>query len=416
MAYAHAECIPVTVRGAGTCLTGATVPLHGGMVLDMSRMNHILELDTATMSATVEPGVVLEDFQKLVEERGFFYPPDPGEKTATLGGNISTNAGGMRAVKYGVTRDYVRALEIVLADGTVATLGSKNVKDSSGLGLKHLIIGAEGTLAVITKATLRLIAKPECSLSVLIPYGSLAGGIKGVLDILRSGVNPTSLEFLERSVASFGEEYTGLCLPKPASGEEARAYILLTFDGEQAEVAAASAKTRRLVEKTALDYIPLDDPQMARDVWTVRGCLVKAVEASSEEEPLDMVVPIDRSADFIAVVNKIQNELRLRMISFGHAGDGNVHLCVVRGTRDAETWQRDLDSALDRLYGEVYQLNGLCSGEHGIGIYKQPWFFRYTEPVNVALMNRVKNAFDPLHILNEGKSYMNSTVNIEELV
>jgi glycolate oxidase len=413
MAYAYAERIPVTVRGAGTGITGATVPLYGGIVLDMSRMNHMLELDAATMSTTVDPGVILEDFQKFVEERGFFYPPDPGEKTATLGGNIATNAGGMRAVKYGVTRDYVMSLEVVLADGTITTLGSKTVKDVSGLGLKHLVIGSEGTLAVITKATLRLMAKPERTLSVLIFYDSLAGGIKGVLDILHSGTNPTALEFLERSVASFGEEYTGFRLPKPASGREASAYILLTFDGGEAEVASAIAKTRKLVEKNALGYTLLEDTQLASDVWAVRGCLVKAVEAISEEEPLDMVVPINRSADFIGIVNKIQNERGLRMISFGHAGDGNVHLCVVRGNRDDETWKHDLDSALDSLYGEVHKLSGLCSGEHGIGIYKQPWFFRYTEAANIVLMNQVKNAFDPLHILNEGKSYVNGKLSTE---
>lgn len=181
--WAYKNHIPVTPRGAGTNLVGSTVPVQGGIVLDLSGMNRILELDAETMTATVEPGVVLEDFQRYVEERGFFYPPDPGEKTATIGGNISTNAGGMRAVKYGVTRDYVMGLEIVLADGRILTVGSKNIKDSSGLSLKNLLIGSEGTLAVITKCILKLIPKPECSRSVVVPYASLEDGIRSVLAI-----------------------------------------------------------------------------------------------------------------------------------------------------------------------------------------------------------------------------------------
>lgn len=194
--YAHKHGIPVTPRGAGTNLVGSTVPVDGGIILDFSHMDKILELDENTMTITVQPGLLLQDLQKYVEERGLFYPPDPGEKASSVGGNISTNAGGMRAVKYGVTRDYVRGLEVVTADGSVLIAGGKNVKDASGLSLKNLYIGSEGTLAVITKCILKLIPKPETSLSVLVPYPDLKTGIRSVLSVLRANANPTAVEFM----------------------------------------------------------------------------------------------------------------------------------------------------------------------------------------------------------------------------
>ena len=240
--YAHANRIPVTPRGAGTNLVGSTVPVDGGIILDLSQMNRILELDTETMTITVEPGLLLQDLQSYVEEHNLFYPPDPGEKASSIGGNISTNAGGMRAVKYGVTRDYVRGLEVVTADGTVLTVGGKNVKDASGLSLKHLYIGSEGTLAVITKCILKVIPKPETSLSILVPYPDLTTGIGSVLNILRADANPTAVEFMERNVVRVGEDFSGVRYPCPEAGS----YILLTFDGREREVAASAERIQAL--------------------------------------------------------------------------------------------------------------------------------------------------------------------------
>ena len=345
--YAHANRIPVTPRGAGTNLVGSTVPVDGGIILDLSQMNRILELDTETMTITVEPGLLLQDLQAYVEEHNLFYPPDPGEKASSIGGNISTNAGGMRAVKYGVTRDYVRGLEVVTADGTVLTVGGKNVKDASGLSLKHLYIGSEGTLAVITKCILKVIPKPETSLSILVPYPDLTTGIGSVLNILRADANPTAVEFMERNVVRVGEDFSGVRYPCPEAGS----YILLTFDGREGEVAASAERIQTLaLSSGALDYIFLTDPQQAADIWKVRGALVKAVEAVSEQEPVDIVVPINRTAEFIGYINQLEQSSGMRMVSFGHAGDGNVHLCVVRGQRDEATWQRELHANMDKAY------------------------------------------------------------------
>lgn len=401
--YAYENEIPVTPRGAGTNLVGSTVPVKGGIILDFSKMNRVLEFDTETFTATVEPGILLKDFQAYVEERGLFYPPDPGDKDASIGGNISTNAGGMRAVKYGVTRDYVRGLEIVRADGTILTVGGKNVKDTTGLSLKNLIIGSEGTLAVITKCILRLIPKPETMTSVLIPYPDLRTGISNVLDILRENVNPTAVEFMEKNVVELGEKFCELKYPGPEAGS----YILLSFDGSQNEVEHSIQKVRTIaMDHGALDYIVLKDQKQADEIWKVRGALVKAVEAFSEQEPLDIVTPINKIADFVRFVNELDQKSKMRMISFGHAGDGNVHLCVVRGDRDEETWEKELHENLTELYKATYRMGGLISGEHGLGIAKRSYFFEETAPENVEMMNQIKDALDQKHILNDKKGYI----------
>ncbi len=409
--YAHKHGIPVTPRGAGTNLVGSTVPVDGGIILDFSHMDKILELDENTMTITVQPGLLLQDLQKYVEERGLFYPPDPGEKASSVGGNISTNAGGMRAVKYGVTRDYVRGLEVVTADGSVLTAGGKNVKDASGLSLKNLYIGSEGTLAVITKCILKLIPKPETSLSVLVPYPDLKTGIRSVLSVLRANANPTAVEFMERKVVKLGEDFLGVKYPYPEAGS----YILLTFDGHTTEVRENAERIRKLaLDGGALAYLPLTDTAQnplnvipsAADIWKVRGALVKAVEAFSEQEPVDIVVPIDKTAEFISFINKLDEESGMQMVSFGHAGDGNVHLCVVRGDRDLKTWHKELKANMDKAYHKAYELGGITSGEHGIGISKRRYFLRETPGENLEVMNRIKDALDPKHILNDKKSYI----------
>ena len=397
------ERIPVTPRGAGTNLVGSTGPVDGGIILDFSKMNRILELDRDTMTITVEPGILLQELQAYVEERGLFYPPDPGEKQSTIGGNISTNAGGMRAVKYGVTRDYVRGLEIVTPDGDILNIGGKNVKDASGLSLKNLIVGSEGTLAVITKCILKLIPKPEYSKSALIPYPDLKSGIHSVLAILQAGLDPTAVEFIERKVAKLGEDFCGVKYPAPDAGS----YILLTFDGKKSSVEESLRQIETLSGQTgASGFVLLEDPAYAAEIWKVRGALVKAVEAVSEQEPVDIVVPISRTDEMISYVNQLSEESRMQMVAFGHAGDGNVHLCVVRGDRDEATWRRELKENMEKVYGKAYQLGGVTSGEHGVGISKRHYFLRESAPENIAWMNRIKDALDPEHILNDKKSYI----------
>ena len=403
MKYAYQNGIPITPRGAGTNLVGSTVPLEGGIVLDLSQMNRVIEIDRDTMTATVEPGVLLGEFQSLVESHGLFYPPDPGDKEASIGGNISTNDGGMRAVKYGVTRDYVRGLELVLANGDIITVGSKNVKDSSGLSIKNLIIGSEGTLAIITKCILRLIPKPEKSISILISYNGLESAINSVLEILHRGINPTAVEFIENSVIELGESYTKTPFPVPKS----EAYLLIILDGNQEEIQHNS----EILEHTARDsgavgFFPLDEGT-ATEVWKMRGSLVKAVEEYSVQEPVDIIVPIDKSPEFITFVHQFEKECGMQMIAFGHAGDGNVHLCVVRGSSTEDEWHRELEANMSVIYQKAASLGGLPSGEHGIGIAKQTHFHHVTDPTKLEIMKRIKQAFDDKGILNAHKTYSN---------
>lgn len=402
MRYAWERGIPVTPRGAGTNLVGSTVPTAGGIVLDLSRMNRILTIDENTMTAKVQAGTVLQEFQAEVESRGLFYPPDPGEKTATIGGNISTNAGGMRAVKYGVTRDYVRGLTVVLANGEILTLGSRNVKDASGLSLKNLIIGAEGTLAVITECILKLLPKPETSVSVLVPFDDLKTGIGCVLKVLKAGGNPTAVEFMENKVVELGERFLGLSFPVRAA-----AYILLTFDGSKAEIENNMERVKKAaLANGAQGFHILRDEKTLQDVWKIRGVLVKAVESFSEQEPVDLVVPIDKTAEFISFVNDYEKKCGMQMVSFGHAGDGNVHLCIVRGERDEETWQQELRKNMEAIYGKAYELGGLTSGEHGIGIAKRHFYLQNTAEANLWAMRQIKKALDEKEILNPGKAYL----------
>ncbi len=395
--------VPVTPRGAGTNLTGSTVPLYGGLIIDLSRMNHILGLDENTMTLSVEPGVLLEDIQAYVSERGYFYPPDPGEKKASIGGNIATNAGGMRAVKYGVTRDYVRSLQTVFADGTISELGSSTIKDASGLALKDSLIGSEGTLGIITRADLKILAAPSYSRSVLLGFFDLEQAGQAVLEIVSSSLNPTAIEFMNRAVVRLGEQYLHFDYPF----QEAGSYLLLTFDGSESEVREQIDSLRVLAQEAGvLGLEVLDDENRAAKVWQVRGALCTAVEAVSIQEPIDIVVPIDRICDFVRFVEDLEKRSGLQMVSFGHAGDGNIHLCIVRGSLSDQEWEEKLASVLEELYDQAYACLGLASGEHGIGLQKREYFLAHSDPAAIALMNGIKNAFDPAHILNEGKSYV----------
>lgn len=408
--FAYKNKIPVTPRGAGTNLVGSTVPYEDAVIIDLSLMNKILEIDKENFTALVEPGVILQDFQKYVENLGLFYPPDPGEKTSSIGGNIATNAGGMRAVKYGVTRNYVMGLEIVLSDGSILNVGSKNRKDTTGLDIKDVIIGSEGTLAVITKCLLKLVGKPEKSTSLLISYDSLKNAIESVPLILKANINPTAVEFVERKIVELGENFLNSTVfkekPVHYPDAECKAYLLLTFDGSEGEITSSIQKLKEIIKDVSRAVFVLDDSEQSAAIWRVRGCLVKSVEAVSEQEPLDIVVPISQVDKFVKFVNALEAETNMQMISFGHAGDGNVHLCVVRGERDEETWIKELNENLSKLYDEAHRLGGLISGEHGLGVSKRDFFFKSADSMNVELMNSIKTAFDKERLLNRHIGYV----------
>ena len=398
--YASVNKIHITPRGAGTGLTGATVPLHGGIVLDFSKMNKILEIDEENLTLTVEPGVLLKDVS-YVEERNFFYPPDPGEKTASIGGNVSTNAGGMRAVKYGVTRDYVREMEVVTGDGKAITVGGKTIKNSTGLDLKNLIIGSEGTLAVITKIVLKIIPKPEKSISVLVPFNNLEDGVNSVIKILKASANPTAIEFMERNVAENSEKFLDLKLPS----DKGEAFLLLTFDGDESEIKSNSEKAKKvLLNSDALDFIILNEEE-AINTWKIRGALCNAIEANDESIPIDIVVPITKISEFAKFTSELGRKYNIKLIYFGHAGDGNIHVSVLRNHLEEKVWEKKSHDFLYELYGKSHEFKGLPSGEHGIGLHKKEYFIEVTNEDNIEYMNEIKRIFDKSGILNVGKVY-----------
>ncbi|MDD3155015.1 MAG: FAD-binding oxidoreductase [Victivallaceae bacterium] len=402
MRYAFEQQIAVTPRGQGTGLVGGAVPLFGGILLDLSGMNRIVELDEENLLVTVEPGVLLMELAKFVESRGFFYPPDPGEKTATIGGNISTNAGGMRAVKYGVTRDYVRALEVVLADGTITEFGGAVVKNSSGYDLKDLAVGSEGTLCVVTKAVLRLLPLPKFKLSLLVPFPDISGAIETVPKLIASSAAPTAVEFMEREVILASEEFLGRSFPD----KSANAYLLLTFDGPEENAVHLAAKTAAEVclSKGAIDALIADTPERSESVWASRGAFLEALKASTTEiDECDVVVPRKSVAEFVLFSHKLEAKYHVRIRSFGHAGDGNLHIYALRDALDDRQWQEALEGVFSELYAKADLLGGKVSGEHGIGFAKVPYLAR-TQPTAVNMLSHgIKDAFDPRHILNPGK-------------
>ncbi len=402
MRYASREKIAVTPRGSGTGLVGAAVPMEHGILLDMSRMNRFLELDEDNLTLTVEPGVLLMELSAYVEERGFFYPPDPGEKTATIGGNISTNAGGMRAVKYGVTRDYVRGLEVVLPGGEIVELGGKVVKNSTGYALKDLIVGSEGTLAVITKAILKLLPRPARAVSLLVPFPSLKQAIGAVPVIVKSKVIPTAVEFMEREVILDAEKYLGRKFPD----HQADAYLLLKFDGATVEdIERNYEDTARLcLNQGALDVLISDTQERDDSIWKARGAFLEAIKASTTlMDEVDVVVPRSRVHELVEYVHQLQQEIQIRIKTFGHAGDGNLHAYILKDDLADALWEERMALAMERIYQKARELKGEVSGEHGIGYAKRPYMKKAKDPALLALMQAVKAAFDPDHILNPHK-------------
>ncbi len=404
MTYANEHCIPVVCRGSGTGLVGSSVALHHGIMLVTTGMNKILELDEENLTVTVQPGVLLMDLAAFAQNNNFLYPPDPGEKSATIGGNISTNAGGMRAVKYGVTRDYVLGLTVVLPSGKVVKLGGKVVKNSTGYSLLHLMVGSEGTLGVITEAVLKLVPLPEFSVSMLVPFPTIEAAIEAVPALIKSKASLTAIEFFEQSAIHFAEVYLGRKFPDTS----APAYLLLTVDGSTKTVIDSEfAKVADLVISLgAKDAFFVDTDERKESVWTPRGAFLEAIKASTDEmDECDVVVPRKRVAEFIEYTHEISRQLNIRIPSFGHAGDGNLHVYVCRDGKEEAEWKEKLAKAFDLMYSKAKELAGQVSGEHGIGYAKKGFMAEALGEDQIELMRGIKKAFDPNGILNPGKLF-----------
>ena len=401
------ECVPVTVRGAGTGLVGGCVPLCGGLVLSTERMNSILAYDMNNLTVTIQPGVLLRDLAADALSHGLMYPPDPGEKTSTVGGNVSTNAGGMRAVKYGVTRDYVLAMTVVLPSGEVLKLGKAVCKTSSGYSLLNLMIGSEGTLGVITELTLKLIPQPKETVSLIIPYPDMESCIATVPSFFMHHLNPQALEFMGKDIVISSEAYVGKqVFPRKIDGVEAEAYLLVTFDGNDADEldAVIERASEVVLEAGAIDVLVADTPALKRDAWAARSSFLEAIMADTKLlDECDVVVPVTQIAKFLGYVETLEETVGLKVRSFGHAGDGNLHIYNCSNDMDPEEFKRQVAAFMKRAYGKATELGGLISGEHGIGRGKMEYLAEMVGPVNMRLMEGIKHTFDPNMILNPGK-------------
>lgn len=402
MKYANENNIPVTPRGSGTGLCGGAVAVYGGILLSLSKMNKIIEFDKDNLTVTLEPGVLLMDLAAAAIDEGLLYPPDPGEKSATVGGNVMTNAGGMRAIKYGVTRDYVRGMTIVLPDGQIMHLGGKVAKNSSGYDLKQLLIGSEGTLGIVTQLIMKLIPLPKYTVSLLVPFNSLDECIDTVPKLIKAKVSPTALEFMEQSVITLAEEYLGLTFPD----KSADAYLLMTFDGNtQSELNLSYQKAADIcLENNAVDVFISDTEERNESIWKARGAFLEAIKTSTPSmDECDVVVPRNKIAEFVKFVNTLEGRHKLRIRSFGHAGDGNLHIYLCKDNLPDERWKAVCSTVMDKMYEKSMALNGQISGEHGIGHAKSAYLKSSLGDDVIALMKRIKLAFDPNNILNPGK-------------
>ena len=399
--------IPVTPRGAGTGLAGGAVPLCGGVLIDLTKMNKIKSYDLENFVVEIEAGVLLNDLAEDCLTHGMLYPPDPGEKFACVGGNVSTNAGGMRAVKYGATRDYVRAMTVVLPTGEITHLGATVSKTSSGYSLLNLMIGSEGTLGIITELTLKIIPAPKHVVSLVVPFEDLHTALSAVPKVKMAQMNPQAIEFMEREIVLSSERYIGRSVfPQKLEGQDIGAYLLITLDGntEDEVDALVEQAAELLVEAGAMDVLVADTPAKIKDAWAARSSFLEAImEETKLLDECDVVVPVIQIADYLEFANKTGAECGLVIKSFGHAGDGNLHIYQCSNDLEEEEFKARVDKFFDIIYQRATESGGLVSGEHGIGSGKVKYLIQSVGETNMALMEGIKRVFDPKMILNPGK-------------
>lgn len=393
---------PVVPRGAGTGFTGGTIPVEGGVVLVLTKMNKILKIDQENLLAVVEPGVITYDFQQEVEKIGLFYPPDPASlKSSTLGGNVAECAGGPRAVKYGVTKDYVLGLEVVLPTGEVISVGVQTVKSVVGYDLTKLMVGSEGTLGVITKIILRLIPLPKAKRTMLVIFPTIESAATSVSQIISSRIIPTTLEFMDNATIRCVEDYLHMGLPVDAG-----ALLIIEVDGAPEALNGEVEEIRKICQANqAMEIKVAKDKQEAEDLWKARRAVSSAVvKLNPTKINEDVTVPRSKVADILRRTEAISKKYGLIIVNFGHAGDGNIHVNVLIDKRKPGEMEK-AHAAVKEIFQSALDLGGTLSGEHGIGITKAPYLPLELGDMGIEVMKRIKKAFDPNNILNPGKIF-----------
>jgi len=404
---ANRERIPITPRGAGSGLSGGAVPIFGGILVSLERMNRILEIDQENMVVVVEPGVITNDINEAVQGHGLFYAGYPmSVETCFIGGNVAENAGGGRAIKYGVTGRYVLGLEVVLPTGEIVQMGGKRAKDVTGYDLIHLMVGSEGTLGIFTRIILKLVPLPGSRVVLLIPFPDVKAAIAAVPKMMTQGrIVPTSVEFMDRLSVKTAYEY----LEEPPPRSDFGAMLLVEVDGPNPEQVEAvyDPIIDLCLELGALDVYVGNTPANERRMWRVRESIAEAFKAICPVQSLeDIVVPLAQIPDLMPVLERISVKYDVLIPCYGHAGDGNLHATVVKNPETPmEEWQEKLPSILVDLYEGVSALGGTISGEHGIGFKRSSYLPLVMDPALIALQRKIKDAFDPLGILNPGKIF-----------
>jgi glycolate oxidase len=403
MRIASKHHIPVTPRAGGTGLSGGALPILGGILLSCHRMNRILEIDRENLIGVVEPGVITQVFQEEVEKLGLFYPPDPASRgSCTLGGNVAENAGGPRAVKYGVTKDFVMGVEAVLADGTLIRTGGKLYKDVTGYNLTQMLVGSEGTLAITTKIFMKLIPWPPHRKVLLAPFNSLDEAAHAVTAVFMKGVQPSACELIERDAAQCAVRQLGKEWPHA----DAAAHLLLEADGHSAERVDEEAMLmgEACMEAGADDVFIAEDAPRMREIWSLRRSIGEAVKSINIYKEEDTVVPRNKIPELIRGVKAIAAQYGILVICYGHAGDGNIHCNIIK-TVDDETWEKVLPKAIAEIFAHTASLGGQVSGEHGIGFVQREYLPITQGLAEIELMRGIKKQFDPQGILNPMKIF-----------
>ena len=401
----HENHIPVTPRGAGTGLSGGALPIHNGVVLSTARLNRIIEIDERNLQATVEPGVVNQVFQEAVQEKGLFYPPDPASKgSCFLGGNLAHSSGGPKAVKYGTTRDYVLNLQVVLPTGDIIWTAANTLKNSTGYNLTQLMIGSEGTLGIITKVVFRLLPYPKQNILMLVPFREEAQAAEAVSAVFRAGIIPSGMEFMEREAIAWSSDYLKIPLTLP---DDIKAHLLIELDGHDLDQLYKEAEAvYGVLSDYDIDEILLADTVAQKDdLWKIRRNIGNSVRYNSVYKEEDTVVPRAELPTLLKGVKDIGRRYGFNSVCYGHAGDGNLHVNIIRGDLDDEMWNVGLREPISELFRLCVKLGGTISGEHGIGLVQKGYIGIALPETNLDLMRGIKKVFDPHGIMNPGKIF-----------
>lgn len=401
MTFAHDNDIPVIPRGAGTGMTGGAVPSGGAVVVSMERMNRILEIDAENLNVLVEPGVINGNLQKELAPHRLFYPPDPASMNfCTIGGNVAENAGGPRALKYGVTRDYVMALEAVLPDGRLIHTGVGTPKGVVGYDLTRLLVGSEGTLAVITKIRLKVVPVPEDVVTLLVPFRKLDNAGEAVKRIISAGIIPRTLEFLDGGAVKAVENYRPVGLPMDVG-----ALLIIEIDGTAAAIRKEAEKVSDICVNLEGDAIMADNDLAREKIWEARRAVSPALyNIAPSRINEDIVVPPNRIPRMLKTLEKLSEESGIKIVNFGHAGDGNIHVNLMVNKADRDEYSRAL-GLVKEIFRFTLEMGGTISGEHGVGLRKSDYIGMEIQPAELELMKKIKGVFDPKGILNPGKIF-----------